>query len=321
MDYQENLNLFFKKVLLFLSQMLYNKAMDKNRQLSKHILHSDFPFDIFRGIYTSDTENSVRLHSHDYCEIEIIVGGSAKHSVGDDHYPLRPGDVFVIGRGITHALTDAKDLQFYNISFDPGLLEPFMAELRLLPGFQSLFILSDAMDSTMRSRFRLHGKDLAHAESLCQTLNREYTVAAEGFKCAITSTLLSLVLHLSRYYSQEQDMFASSVDRISYVLAYIENNFSHTLTLEALAAKAKMSTRNFSRAFKAMHGQTPMDYILQLRISRAESLLKNSKHSITDIAYECGFLDSSYFSRTFRKRTGVSPHDYRKNAVTGEKSE
>ena len=116
-------------------------------------------------------------------------------------------------------------------------------------------------------------------------------------------------------------MFASSVDRISYVLAYIEKNFSHTLTLEMLAEKAKMSTRNFSRAFKSMHGQTPMDYILQLRISRAESLLKHSKHSITDIAYECGFLDSSYFSRTFRKRTGLSPHDYRKKFIEEEKTE
>lgn len=301
--------------------MLYNKAMDKNRHLSKHILYSDFPFDIFKGTYTSDTENSVRLHSHDYCEIEIIVGGSAKHSVGEDLYPLRPGDVFVIGQGITHALTDAKDLQFYNISFDPGLLAPFMSELRLLPGFQSLFVLSDALDSTMRSRFRLHGKDLAHIESLCQALNREYTVAAEGFKCAITSALLTLVLQLSRFYSQEQDMFGSSIDRISYVLAYIENNFSHALTLETLAQKAKMSTRNFSRAFKAMHGQTPMDYILQLRIRRAESLLRNSKHSITDIAYECGFFDSSYFSRTFRKRTGLSPHDYRKNSIEAEKED
>ncbi len=89
------------------------------------MMYSDFPFDTFLGVYNVDTPNSVKPHTHDYCEIEIMLNGSANHFFDESNYPLCPGDTFVINKGVTHALTDAHDLKFYNIGFNPDILAPF----------------------------------------------------------------------------------------------------------------------------------------------------------------------------------------------------
>lgn len=295
--------------------MLSEKEMDRygeKRLLENHMLYGDFPFAIFLGDYKTDTLNSVKVHSHDYCEIEIMLNGSANHFFEESNYPLALGDTFVINKGVKHALTNARELRFYNICFRTDMLAPFMGELMQLPGFRALFAPDNEMLATGKSRLRLLGKELEYAESLCAEILREYSEAQEGFKSAVIARVLLLVVHLSRCYTLEQDVFASNSDRISYVGAYIENHFTADLSIDFLAEKADMSTRSFSRAFRQQYQSAPLDYILQLRINRAENLLKHSEKTITEIAYACGFQDSSYFSRMFRKRTGMAPAEYRK---------
>ena len=295
--------------------MLSGKETDRygeNRQLENHMLYSDFPFAIFLGDYKADTANSIKVHSHNYCEIEIVLNGSADHFFEESNYPLSLGDTFVINKGVKHALSNAKELQFYNICFRTDILASFMDELMQLPGFRALFVPDKETLTASKSRLRLLGKELEYAESLCADIMREYFEAQEGFKSAVIARLLLLVVHLSRCYTLEQDVFAANSDRISYVGAYIENHFTTDMSIDFLAEKAGMSTRTFSRAFRQQYQSAPLAYILQLRINRAENLLKHSEKNITDIAYACGFQDSSYFSRMFRKRTGLSPAEYRK---------
>lgn len=287
--------------------------MDKNRILEKHVIYKNFPFDIFKGTYNDDTDKSVRIHDHDYCEIEIIISGHANHVVSDDVYPLSAGDVLVVSSGIPHAIKGAKELVFYNISFLPHVLLPYMDDLKLLAGFHALFMLDDNQtNQPYKSRFCLSGKDLEHAERICSIMNKEYAKGTAGFRTAISASLTSLVLLLSRCYELDTDMLSSNINQISYVTAFIENNYIYDLDLDTLAEKSKMSVRHFCRIFKSLHGQSPMDYIITLRLNHAASLLKTGSQSISDIAFETGFSDSSYFSQMFKKKFGISPKDYRK---------
>jgi transcriptional regulator GlxA family with amidase domain len=73
-----------------------------------------------------------------------------------------------------------------------------------------------------------------------------------------------------------------------------------------------MSVRNFYRIFQQATGASPVHYLLNLRISHAAELLKHSDCSITDIAYECGFQDSSYMTKQFKKQMGTTPRMFRK---------
>ena len=95
-------------------------------------------------------------------------------------------------------------------------------------------------------------------------------------------------------------------------MSHLEVKFDHPINLDELAGIAHMSKRSFIRAFQAATGASPIAYLIQLRINRATALLRDSDAPVTDIAFRAGFADSNYFTRQFRKLTGISPRSYRR---------
>jgi AraC-like DNA-binding protein len=95
---------------------------------------------------------------------------------------------------------------------------------------------------------------------------------------------------------------------------YINKNYSSPLTLEASAKMLNMSRTYLSKLFHSNTGFTFKNYLSIIRIKHAKELLADTTSSVTDIAYECGFEDSNYFSTSFKKSEGMSPLEYRKAA-------
>ena len=96
--------------------------------------------------------------------------------------------------------------------------------------------------------------------------------------------------------------------RLGRTLSWIDR----TISVGELAARTAMSERTFLRRFREATGVSPVDYLLRARIRRAMELLdrRAAKLSISEIASRCGFEDSNYFTRQFRRRTGKSPGEY-----------
>ncbi len=101
-------------------------------------------------------------------------------------------------------------------------------------------------------------------------------------------------------------------DTITNVLAYIDKHYAGTLRERDVAEHCHLSIPYFSRLFHQEIGESFRDYVSNKRISLAKQLLKeHPRHQISAIAYQCGFNDVSYFSRMFKKKTGMSPGTYR----------
>lgn len=99
---------------------------------------------------------------------------------------------------------------------------------------------------------------------------------------------------------------------IDSVLAYIEAHLDEPLLLEDLATQFNVSKFYFHRIFTAVMGESLNHYCLSRRMNAAIRLLTESKHSLTDIAYELNFSSQSVFTRTFKNWFGVSPNQVRK---------
>ena len=125
------------------------------------------------------------------------------------------------------------------------------------------------------------------------------------------TNFIQLLFLLSRWYEKSDTKQSNLLLQLGKVTTYITNNFDQTVTLERLAKVAGMSRRSLIRKFKDNLGTTPIDYLLEFRIAKASSLL-DSKLSLAEIAMQTGFTDSNYFSRQFKKITGLSPRNYRK---------
>ncbi len=104
-------------------------------------------------------------------------------------------------------------------------------------------------------------------------------------------------------------------NKLDPAMDYIANHFHNaSLKISDLAALCEMSERYFSQIFSAYYGLTPKQYILNMRMEMARSLLSNGRSTIKEIAEQCGFSNAYYFTRLFHETVGLSPTEYRKNA-------
>jgi transcriptional regulator GlxA family with amidase domain len=125
-----------------------------------------------------------------------------------------------------------------------------------------------------------------------------------------------LVVYLKRpggqaQYSEPLRMQVLSGDRFADLAAWILGHLDHDLSVEALAARASLSPRHFSRRFTTVFGCAPARYVEDLRMSEARRMLSQDGVSIQRVAAAVGFASTDVFRRAFERRFGVSPSDYR----------
>ena len=98
---------------------------------------------------------------------------------------------------------------------------------------------------------------------------------------------------------------------IKNAIRYISRNFSLGLTLEETAAYVHLNPAYFSTLFKRSTGSSFKEYLNMVRIEESKRLLASTELSILDVSLAAGFQDQSYFSKVFRKYTGLTPKQYR----------
>lgn len=252
-------------------------------------------------------------HSHDFCELVIVTRGSAMHMLEGDAFPVTAGDVFLLQGRQRHYFYDRRDLDLINIMYDPGKIALPENELRRMPGYCAMFMLEPTYRRQHRFASRLHLQrvPLAHAEQLAEEMERECAALAPGHEVALRAKLLETMVFLARAYTGSDTTEAHALLRVGNVIGALENDFSKEWKLEELLAIAHMSRSNLMRVFRRATGQTPIEYLVRLRIQRAMEMLRNGSLSITEIALEVGFNDSNYFTRQFRRIVGESPRSFR----------
>lgn len=122
------------------------------------------------------------------------------------------------------------------------------------------------------------------------------------------------VRYLFQYLQQFATAFSKAIpneDRINQVAAYLEENYNKPFNQSECADRFYMSREYMCRAFSKKFGTTMVSYLNEIRINQAKKLLKDPLLTIRDIAYQVGFEDDKYFTRQFKKITGLTPSDYR----------
>lgn len=272
------------------------------------------PFFIQFGGHNED----MRMHMHkDFCELVIVLSGTATHAVDNEEYVISRGDVFVINDKISHGYRNTENFRICNIMFKPEIFNEDRTYIGSLSGFHALFVIEPYLteNHSFQSRLKLTVAEYDTIKPLLDTMLTEYKNKDFGWQSVIRSMFIILTATLSRNYSFKDISDKSSVIYIAKSIAYIDEHFREKIYLDELAEMTNLSLRHFTRLFTSAYKITPLCYINSLRLNFACELLKNSSVSISEIAYSSGFSDSNYFSRIFKKNFGKSPVEYRKNVI------
>lgn len=117
---------------------------------------------------------------------------------------------------------------------------------------------------------------------------------------------------LSRFFKQGQSKIEMEDNRIAKTVLYIRKHLNEAIELEKFAGISCLSKDHFIRLFKKELGTTPLQYINQKKIEKAQLLLITEELAVKEIAFQLAFDDYSYFNRLFKKTTGVTPQEYRR---------
>jgi transcriptional regulator GlxA family with amidase domain len=99
---------------------------------------------------------------------------------------------------------------------------------------------------------------------------------------------------------------------VSLVQSWLRSHLSESITMKQLTEVSGQSERQLRRRFSRATNESPMSYLLRIRIEEAQSLLRETNLTVTDIAHAVGFNGSAYFAKAFKKITSISAIDYRK---------
>ena len=257
---------------------------------------------------------SYPLHTHDFSELVIILGGRGTHITRYSRFELFAGDVFVINGETTHGYENPDNLHLVNILYRPELLTKNAADLTTLPGYHVLFNLEPKFreDHKFNSKLHLSPGQITGITPLIQEIENELESNNPGRLFMASARFYSLLGRLCRMYSSDDASHGRQLLRIGKALGLLENSVQRHVSLEELTDLTAMSVSTLNRTFKEATGYSPIEYHLRIRIKKACEILCSSNFSITETAYRTGFDDSNYFSRQFKKIIGVSPLEFRK---------
>jgi AraC-like DNA-binding protein/mannose-6-phosphate isomerase-like protein (cupin superfamily) len=253
-------------------------------------------------------------HCHDFAELVIVIEGYGVHWIDGTEYPVAAGDVFQIQGMTGHYFMERRGLSLYNVMYDNSKLSKHLSGLRGEAGYNAMFILEPNYRKRHKFRSRLHLKraSLVHVANIAERMKTEQAERRPGYDTMLLSMLLELIIFLSREYSKVNLPQARALFRTGRIISRLEKGFREKWDIASLSKAAGMSKSSLIETFREATGCTPIDYLIRIRLQRAAELLIETSRTVSETATECGFSDSNYFSRQFRRIYGSSPRAFRK---------
>jgi len=257
-------------------------------------------------------QHDTLMHSHDFTELVFVISGSAIHEVGNMKYELKPGDFFLIDDKTRHSYKNSHSLKLINVLIQEEFLEQRKKILSGIKGFDILF--SHSKSGSFVRPPNLGASRLEECLAIVNKMERELfesDPASNEMQSLLTSELL---VTACRFAELKAGKTGSLWPNMGKTISYIQEHFNEEINIVKLCSLANMSRRSFMRHFIRATGYPPIQYLLKIRILKACQLLRETDNSLADISGSCGFEDSSYFSRIFKKSTGLPPNVFRKRS-------
>lgn len=265
-------------------------------------------------IFVNRQQEAFKLpqHTHDFIEISYVKEGSGYQHIDDETVPVKKGDLYLLPVGTSHvyrtSLKKKNALVVINCVFQ---LEALDNRLAFLPSDSLLYKCLHNPACLPQPWFYYHDKNSRFLE-LFESMFMERRLRYIGYESMMTSMLVQILTLLHRT-EQIPDNPHPSFDQMDEIIHYMKSRYYDNITVNHAARLAYMSARHLQRLFKRATGQTFTQYLQSIRIEKSCELLKTTSKTVQQIANQVGYQDMKFFHALFRKKTGMTPQEYRKN--------
>ena len=251
--------------------------------------------------------------NEDFNKFVFVISGCVQLRTPDVKWDLHQDSLVHVAAHAKHSFKDLRGspVVIYVIHYREKILPaPLAAALRR----QSIHHWR--MTGSQSNAARLVRQDL-------QEMLFEQVIRHVGWEALLVGLLIRLAVRVMRVSERQPAAVSpeagSSPLRVANYVAALANDFYRQQSLDEAAAKVGLSRRRFTELFRSLTGTSWRRHLLNLRLQHGARLLLETKKSVTELMFECGFDDPSHFSHNFKSCFGCSPQLYRKGTTTSKR--
>lgn len=287
-----------------------------NPELKEAVVHGskEYPFAVY-DLQKLGPSFHVSLHWHEEIELVYIYEGPLYLTIENQNYIGKKGDVFIVNSKEIHDM----HVQNHGVRYGTLLFTPNSLLFQEGDETSRKYILPLCMGDVLFSH-TIENKELSgEIFSIITRIHKMNKEKVPAYRLGTKALLLQIIYLLFHYH---QEINSPNLQKNSLlnreILSYIGKRYTTDLPLKEIADTFHMSYKYFSRYFKNNFQTTLSDYIMKLRMERAELLLSTTELPVTEISLQTGFNNISFFIRSFKKAYGQTPLKYRNHKVSDQ---
>jgi AraC family transcriptional regulator, transcriptional activator of pobA len=248
--------------------------------------------------------NPLETHRHDHEELWIITHGIPVHSVNFSAETLQSPVIVYVAQGKVHSFLPDENTQGWLIRYKSDFIP--QSRFNFYSGFLDKVqypLSKDYCSTTLNSLCEIMLRESSE-------VNPDYTV----MRHLLSAVMAKLETGSKREYLDTNASRSPRLETFNSFLRILENNFRRPEGADFYAEKLNMTARNLSLITRAAFGKSATEIIETRKLIEARRLLLSTDKSVSEIGFELGYNEKSYFTRVFRKKTGITPTEFREKS-------
>ncbi|MBR1969720.1 MAG: helix-turn-helix transcriptional regulator [Clostridia bacterium] len=249
------------------------------------------------------------------CRLFSMISGKGFIIIEDKRYPIVPGMVVLFSAG-TEYVWEIEEVKYYAVNFDythnfssiTESIHPIHSDVfseKLIverPEFEDVEILNKPIIIY----------DAPNVGNLISEITTEFSMSEEHKDMLLSAFLKAAITSVVRMSQRRPKMKESKAQKlVSDIISYINLNYECSVSNEDIAEKFHFNSAYLNRVFRENTGISMHEFVVGCRIASAKEMLRSQEIAIGEVAEKCGFSSFYHFTKTFKKKTGITPSEYR----------
>ncbi|TCP94732.1 AraC family L-rhamnose operon regulatory protein RhaS [Cricetibacter osteomyelitidis] len=250
----------------------------------------------------TDPEINIIEHTHEFAELVIVDKGYGLQVFNGAPYFIQEGDVFLVKEDDRHFYNELGTLKLMNLQINTGYQFHYLNQV--IPLLEKVYIKEDQQITWLMPKEKEYCVELIRKLPECDG----YSQDVRRFKIeALFMQILETIITGQELIQKNNTQY-----KMRNLLIYLQQHYAEQIDWQWLSEHFFITYKTITRRLNELTGMSPVNYLNRLRVLSAKEKLHHSDYSITEIAGLCGFNNSDYFTKCYKKNFGVLPSDERK---------